>query len=331
MLINHGGTEMGQGLHTKMLQVAATTLGVPLEQVRLAPTRTDKVPNTSATAASSGADLNGGAVKNACEQIHGAAATAGRGAGPRASPLGRTLVREAYFSRVQLWAAGFYRTEGLHWDSTAMHGPPVQVLRVRRRRDRGRGRRLHRRLPHPPGRHRARRRRQPLAAGRPRPDRGRLRAGRRLADPRGPALGRVRRPEPRPAARPRRPAPTSCRASARCPRSFNVALLAAGARGRRRLRLQGRRRAAADAGLLGARGAARRRRPRSARPAPASTSPSPATPEAVYWAIEQARRGRRARPRRRGPARRRTRPARRRTPQPLHPRSEQVGHAAEVP
>src|SRR6188472_457133 len=69
VLINHGGTEMGQGLHTKMLQVAATTLGIPLRWVRLAPTRTDKVPNTSATAASSGADLNGGAVKNACEQI----------------------------------------------------------------------------------------------------------------------------------------------------------------------------------------------------------------------------------------------------------------------
>ncbi|WP_261376644.1 xanthine dehydrogenase molybdopterin binding subunit, partial [Nocardioides sp. J9] len=69
VLINHGGTEMGQGLHTKMLQVAATTLGVPLERVRLAPTRTDKVPNTSATAASSGADLNGAAIKNACEQI----------------------------------------------------------------------------------------------------------------------------------------------------------------------------------------------------------------------------------------------------------------------
>src|SRR5205823_3192911 len=63
VLINHGGTEMGQGLHTKMLQVAATTLGVPLERVRLAPTRTDKVPNTSATAASSGADLNGGAIQ----------------------------------------------------------------------------------------------------------------------------------------------------------------------------------------------------------------------------------------------------------------------------
>ena len=52
VLINHGGTEMGQGLHTKMIQVAATALGVPLAFVRLAPTRTDKVPNTSATAAS---------------------------------------------------------------------------------------------------------------------------------------------------------------------------------------------------------------------------------------------------------------------------------------
>ena len=69
VLINHGGTEMGQGLHTKMLQVAATALGLPLARVRLAPTRTDKVPNTSATAASAGADLNGGAIKNACEQI----------------------------------------------------------------------------------------------------------------------------------------------------------------------------------------------------------------------------------------------------------------------
>ncbi|MET0525222.1 MAG: molybdopterin cofactor-binding domain-containing protein, partial [Nocardioides sp.] len=69
VLVNHGGTEMGQGLHTKMLQVAATSLGVPLAKVRLAPTRTDKVPNTSATAASSGADLNGAAVKHACEQI----------------------------------------------------------------------------------------------------------------------------------------------------------------------------------------------------------------------------------------------------------------------
>ncbi|CUR61023.1 xanthine dehydrogenase, large subunit [metagenome] len=124
VLINHGGTEMGQGLHTKMLQVAATTLGVPLERVRLAPTRTDKVPNTSATAASSSTDLNGGAVKDACEQVLARLreVDAGRGL------AWHDLVREAYFGRVQLWAAGFYRTEGIHWDSTAMQGHPFKYF-----------------------------------------------------------------------------------------------------------------------------------------------------------------------------------------------------------
>ncbi|HEV7194858.1 MAG TPA: molybdopterin cofactor-binding domain-containing protein, partial [Pedococcus sp.] len=146
VLITHGGTEMGQGLHTKMLQVAATTLGVPLSTVRLAPTRTDKVPNTSATAASSGADLNGGAVKNACEQVIDRlrAVAAGRlGVHPadvtfsdgRVGAVGRgesvawaDLVNQAYFQRIQLWAAGFYRTEGLHWDSSVMHGSPFKYF-----------------------------------------------------------------------------------------------------------------------------------------------------------------------------------------------------------
>lgn len=146
VLITHGGTEMGQGLHTKMLQVAATTLGVPLSRVRLAPTRTDKVPNTSATAASSGADLNGGAVKDACEQIVerlrvvaagrlGVAAADVRFSGGQATPVGGgasvpwdEVVNQAYFQRVQLWAAGFYRTEGLHWDSSVMHGSPFKYF-----------------------------------------------------------------------------------------------------------------------------------------------------------------------------------------------------------
>ncbi len=148
VLINHGGTEMGQGLHTKMLQVAATTLGIPLERVRLAPTRTDKVPNTSATAASSGADLNGGAVKNACEQIRdrllsvaggmlGVNAQDVRIVDGIARPLSASeethvgwdeLVRTAYFQRVQLSASGFYRTEGLHWDSTVMQGSPFKYF-----------------------------------------------------------------------------------------------------------------------------------------------------------------------------------------------------------
>ncbi|MDX6547724.1 MAG: xanthine dehydrogenase large subunit [Gaiellales bacterium] len=147
VLINHGGTEMGQGLHTKMLQVAATTLGIPLRKIRLAPTRTDKVPNTSATAASSGADLNGGAIKNACEQIRArlvqvAATQLGINASDVriidgvARGLGTSddhvewgdLVLRAYLQRIQLWAAGFYRTEGLHWDSSVMHGSPFKYF-----------------------------------------------------------------------------------------------------------------------------------------------------------------------------------------------------------
>ncbi|GAB1640094.1 xanthine dehydrogenase molybdopterin binding subunit [Krasilnikovia sp. MM14-A1259] len=146
VLVNHGGTEMGQGLHTKMLQVAATTLGVPLARVRLAPTRTDKVPNTSATAASSGADLNGGAVKNACAQIRDRlTAVAGTVLGADAADvrivdgvarrIGAAdgiawdeLVRAAYFQRVQLFAAGFYRTEGLHWDASVMQGSPFKYF-----------------------------------------------------------------------------------------------------------------------------------------------------------------------------------------------------------
>ncbi|AGP31821.1 xanthine dehydrogenase molybdopterin binding subunit [Corynebacterium terpenotabidum] len=146
VLVNHGGTEMGQGLHTKMMQVAATTLGVPLSTVRLAPTRTDKVPNTSATAASSGADLNGGAVKDACEQIIArlrvvAASTLGvhpddvRFSRGVVSALGTSqtvswedLVATAYMRRVQLSASGFYRTEGLHWDASVMQGEPFKYF-----------------------------------------------------------------------------------------------------------------------------------------------------------------------------------------------------------
>ena len=146
VLINHGGTEMGQGLHTKMLQVAATALGIPLHKVRLAPTRTDKVPNTSATAASAGTDLNGGAIKNACEQLRerllqvaatqlGAHACDIRIVEGVVRALGHDqelawddLVRTAYFQRVQLSAAGFYRTEGLHWDAKNFKGMPFKYF-----------------------------------------------------------------------------------------------------------------------------------------------------------------------------------------------------------
>ena len=147
VLINHGGAEMGQGLHTKMIQVAATSLGVPLSFVRLAPTRTDKVPNTSATAASSGADLNGGAIKNACDQIRARLnVVAGGKLGIHPDDVRfvdgvvtgigfhdqqiewADLVHAAYFQRVQLWAAGFYRTPGLHWDAGRMQGEPFKYF-----------------------------------------------------------------------------------------------------------------------------------------------------------------------------------------------------------
>ncbi len=147
VLINHGGTEMGQGLHTKMLQIAATALGVPLENVRLAPTRTDKVPNTSATAASSGTDLNGGAIKNACDQIKARLAIVASsrfGLHPdeivflngKVFPIGypdkaiafAEIVSEAYYKRISLFASGYYRTEGLHWDRVAMYGNPFKYF-----------------------------------------------------------------------------------------------------------------------------------------------------------------------------------------------------------
>ncbi len=128
VLINHGGTEMGQGLHTKMIQVAATALGVPLERVRLAPTRTDKVPNTSATAASSGADLNGGAIQDACLQIMGRLGELADGRVIGREVTWEEIVREAYYARVQLWAAGYYATEGLHWDAATMRGHPFKYF-----------------------------------------------------------------------------------------------------------------------------------------------------------------------------------------------------------
>jgi len=145
--VNHGGTEMGQGLHTKIQQIAAEALGVPLEAIRLMPTRTDKIPNTSATAASTGADLNGAAVKEACEKIKGRLAMVAAqkfGVNPADivfedgqvysiwKPTERIpfteVVRAAYAQRVQLFADGFYRTPGLHWDKSRMQGKPFHYF-----------------------------------------------------------------------------------------------------------------------------------------------------------------------------------------------------------
>jgi xanthine dehydrogenase large subunit len=140
ILVNHGGTEMGQGLNTKVAQVVAHELGVGFERVRVSATDTHKVVNTSATAASTGSDLNGKAAQDAARQIRerladvAAQRLACRADELRfandevAGPAGRIgfaeLVMQAYLARVQLWSDGFYATPGLHWDSATLTGRP---------------------------------------------------------------------------------------------------------------------------------------------------------------------------------------------------------------
>ncbi|MDQ6629545.1 MAG: xanthine dehydrogenase molybdopterin binding subunit [Pseudomonadota bacterium] len=141
VLVNHGGTEMGQGLHTKVAQIVAHELGIGLAAVRVTATDTQKIANTSATAASTGSDLNGKAAQDAARQIrdrlvafaaehHGVAVGAVRFAdgmvtiGPRKTMTFRELVAEAYMARVQLWSDGFYATPGLSWDKDTMQGRP---------------------------------------------------------------------------------------------------------------------------------------------------------------------------------------------------------------
>jgi len=140
ILVNHGGTEMGQGLNTKVAQVVAHELGVSFESVRVTATDTQKVANTSATAASTGADLNGKAAQDAARQIrerlaacmanhHGGQAEDVRFANDKVVVNGKTLpfsaaVAQAYLDRVQLWSDGFYATPGLSWDKEKMFGRP---------------------------------------------------------------------------------------------------------------------------------------------------------------------------------------------------------------
>jgi xanthine dehydrogenase large subunit len=119
--VSHGGTEMGQGLHTKIRRIAAETLGVPIELVRIMPTRTDKVPNTSPTAASSGTDLNGAAVADACCQIKRRLANV-----PGANWT--EVVHNAYFQRIPLFAQGYYRTPGIHFDPGSGQGEPFHYF-----------------------------------------------------------------------------------------------------------------------------------------------------------------------------------------------------------
>ena len=153
VLVNHGGTEMGQGLHTKMLQIAASELGVSPKFIKVNATNTSKVPNTSATAASSGSDLNGMAVKNAVDKLRA-----------RLTPLAAKLLSQkfnitlsessitfesdkvfdknspansikftelisaAYLNQISLSATGFYKTPDIHFDKTKGRGKPFHYF-----------------------------------------------------------------------------------------------------------------------------------------------------------------------------------------------------------
>ncbi|KAL1900924.1 hypothetical protein Sste5346_001985 [Sporothrix stenoceras] len=116
VLVAHGGTEMGQGLHTKMVMIAAQALKVPLDSVFISETATNTVANASATAASASSDLNGYAVYNACEQLNNRLAPYREKLGEGASM--KDLAHAAYFDRVNLSAQGFYKTPeiGYSWD-----------------------------------------------------------------------------------------------------------------------------------------------------------------------------------------------------------------------
>lgn len=108
VLVAHGGTEMGQGLHTKMMMIAAEALKVPLDSVFISETATNTAANTSATAASASSDLNGYAIFNACEQLNERLAPYRERLGPEATMV--QLAHAAYFDRVNLSANGHYKT-----------------------------------------------------------------------------------------------------------------------------------------------------------------------------------------------------------------------------
>jgi len=138
--LNHGGTEMGQGLFIKVAQVAADELGVTVDRIRINAADTSKVPNASATAASSGSDMNGKAAQVACAKIrrrltdfaatHFGVSEAQVEFRANAVRVGsetlpfEELVRLAWFGRVKMFATGFYRTPKIHYDRETFSGRP---------------------------------------------------------------------------------------------------------------------------------------------------------------------------------------------------------------
>jgi len=154
VLVNHGGTEMGQGLNTKIKQIAAAEFGLTPDKIKLSPTDTSKVPNTSATAASTGSDLNGMAVKNAVDKLKERIAFVlslyfNEDKTQAATLPGHIMFRDnrvfdatnaertlsfkeavgiCYVNRVSLSATGYYRTPGIHFDFNQGRGKPFHYF-----------------------------------------------------------------------------------------------------------------------------------------------------------------------------------------------------------
>ena len=140
ILVNHGGTEMGQGLYSKIRQIVAHEFSLDLSKIRLSATDTAKVPNTSATAASSGTDLNGKAAQAACINIRNRLQTfAAELANTKPNQVqfkdgyiyasGQSwqfaeFIKLAYQARIQLWDSGFYKTPDIHWNPVLRYGRP---------------------------------------------------------------------------------------------------------------------------------------------------------------------------------------------------------------
>lgn len=140
ILVNHGGTEMGQGLYSKIRQIVADEFSLDLSKIRLSATDTAKVSNTSATAASSGTDLNGKAAQAACINIRNRLQTfAAELANTKPSQVqfkdgyiyasGQSwqfaeFIKLAYQARIQLWDSGFYKTPDIHWNPVLRYGRP---------------------------------------------------------------------------------------------------------------------------------------------------------------------------------------------------------------
>lgn len=151
VLVNHGGTEMGQGLHTKIWQIAAAAFGLPHDKVKVNATNTSKVPNTSPTAASSGTDLNGMAVKIAIEKLKKRLRPCAKkmflhiySEAPKAliysngcviDAQNKTryisfaeLTAQAHRDQINLSATGFYRTPNIHFDPQKATGKPFHYF-----------------------------------------------------------------------------------------------------------------------------------------------------------------------------------------------------------